>query len=86
MDDVWGIIFSLLFGAACGTVVAGVVFLVWSFVRRRLEEGLPEEQARILFGCPKWGADLHLDDGNVKTTSNGYEKLPTQDKAEESSC
>eukprot|EP00250_Pteridium_aquilinum_P006371 c16314_g1_i1 orf=81-1445(+) len=75
LNDVWGVVISLLFGAVCGTAAAGAILVVWSFIRRcyMRDASDAEEEAGILFGYQK----LTVPAVDAKVNANGYQKVST---------
>ncbi|MCO5573290.1 hypothetical protein L7F22_027059 [Adiantum nelumboides] len=75
LNDVWGVVFSLLFGVFCGLVFCGLVRLCF---RCWLSRCKTEKGAGFVFGYQKVDV-TESKDVDAKTNANGYQKLPTTD-------
>ncbi|KAH7437866.1 hypothetical protein KP509_05G093200 [Ceratopteris richardii] len=76
LDDVWGVVLSLLLGVACGTFAAGVVFLVWFLIRRFYS--CETDSTGFVLGYQNIDVS-DLKEGQSKISSNGYQKVSTSE-------
>ncbi|KAL9266649.1 hypothetical protein AKJ16_DCAP13785 [Drosera capensis] len=83
--DIEGIVVSLLFGAACGVIAAGIMYFVWSLVDNGCRGGGGDggDVGGNYHGLGGVVVDSDDDVFNPKKTSNGYVVVPASPVAVE---